>query len=273
MTGPDLKYARIAQERRDDLGVVACVTLANARRMNSLSSAVMGDFIRAMETVSADPDLRAIVVTGDGDRAFMGGADIHEMNGLDAAGARTFITTVHHMCRSVREAPVPVIARVNGICLGAGLELAAACDLRVAVDHASFGMPEVNVGLPSVVEAALLPQLVGWGRTRQLVYTAEVIDARTALAWGLVEEVASPEALNDAVERFVRPIVEAAPRAVRLQKELVRHWEEMGPTAAVEEGIRNFFRAYETDEPRRYTQRIIDEIRARKAARNREFQQ
>ena len=89
--------------------------------------------------------------------------------------------------------PVPVIARINGYALGAGLEVAAACDLRVASSNAVFGMPEVKVGIPSVVEAALLPGLIGWGRTRELLLFGENIDAATALAWGLVEQVVAPD--------------------------------------------------------------------------------
>src|SRR5207244_8050030 len=106
--------------------------------------------------------------------------------------------------------------------LGAGLEVAAACDLRVAADTAFFGMPEVKVGVPSVVEAALLPRLIGWGRTSRLLLTAETIGAAKAEAWGLVEEVVPLAALDEAIERCVGAIVEATPLAVGAQKRLVR---------------------------------------------------
>src|SRR6185437_11306337 len=103
---------------------------------------------------------------------------------------------VHRCCDGFRRLPAPVIACIDGYALGAGLELAAACDLRVASDRAQFGMPEVRVGIPSVVEAALLPLLVGHGRARRLLLTGETIDAATALAWGLVDAVAPPERLD-----------------------------------------------------------------------------
>lgn len=261
---------RVATEARGAHGQVATVTIDNAARMNSLSSAVIAAFVDAVERASADPDLRVLVVTGAGGRSFIGGADIFEMNGLDPLGARRFITGVHRLCHVLRECPVPTIARIDGWCLGAGLEAAAACDLRVASDTSMFGMPEVRVGLPSVVEAALLPQLVGWGRAKQLVYTAENIDAKTALAWGLVEEVVPAAELDAAVERMVGPIVESAPRAVRLQKELVRQWEASSPDAAIEAGIRIFARAYETDEPRQWTGKVVAELEARRAAKRKE---
>jgi enoyl-CoA hydratase/carnithine racemase len=168
------------------------------------------------------------------------------------------------MCKVLRDLPVPVIARVNGYCLGAGLEVMAACDLHIAGDNAVFGMPEVKIGLPSVVEAALLPQLIGWGRTKLLLYTGDNIDARTALEWGLVEQVVPAADLDAAVGSRVRSIVESGPKAVRLQKELIREWEAMPVGDAIEAGIRCIVRAYQTDEPARMVGEAIRRLKARK---------
>src|SRR5205814_5407868 len=130
------------------------------------------------------------------DKAFVGGANIDEMAEFAGpAEARNFILKVHACCKAIRDTPVPVIAAINGWCLGAGLEIAAACDLRLAANTARFGMPEVKLGLPSVVEAALLPALIGWGRTRRILMTGETFDAAAALAWGLVDEVHAPARL------------------------------------------------------------------------------
>jgi enoyl-CoA hydratase/carnithine racemase len=164
---------------------VAVVTIENAARLNALNTAVMAELIAAVERLGPDKDLRAVVLRGAGERAFIGGADIDEMAGLDASAARGFITLVHRSCNVFRRLPVPVIARIQGYVLGAGVEVAAACDIRVASTDAQFGMPEVRLGVPSVVEAALLPQLIGWGRTRQWLLTGDTIDAATAQAWGL----------------------------------------------------------------------------------------
>src|SRR5439155_1086231 len=125
----------------------------------------------AVKALEVDPELRLVIVTGAGERAFVGGADINELAALDTDSAREFITLVHRCCDGFHRLPVPVIARIDGYALGAGLELAAACDLRVASNRAVFGMPEVRVGIPSVVEAALLPQLIGYGRARRLLLT------------------------------------------------------------------------------------------------------
>ena len=126
---------------------------------------------------------------------------------------------------------------MEGYTLGAGLEVAAACDMRIAADNAFFGMPEVKVGVPSVVEAALLPRLIGWGRTSRMLLTAENIDAAKAEAWGLVEEVVPAAKLDAAVERCVNAIVEATPLSVRAQKRLMRRWERLSLDEAVQAGI------------------------------------
>jgi enoyl-CoA hydratase len=191
-----------------------------------------------------------LIVTGEGDRAFVGGANPHELGALNPPKARDFLTLIHRMCKVLRDLPVPVIARVNGFCLGAGLEVMAACDMHIASDNAVFGMPEVKIGLPSVVEAALLPQLIGWGRTKLLLYTGDNIDARSALDAALVQWVTS--------------IVESGPKAIRLQKELIREWEAMPVNDAIEAGIRCISRAYQTAEPTRMVSEAIQRLKTRR---------
>ena len=192
----------VAREDRPEGGYLARLTIDNAAKLNSLNRELMLEIVDAVKALEAEPELRLVIVTGAGDRAFIGGADINELAALDPDSAREFITLVHRCCGGFHRLPVPVIARIDGYALGGGLELAAACDLRVASDRAVFGMPEVRVGIPSVVEAALLPQLIGWGRTKLLVYTGDNIDARTALEWGLVEKVV-PAAELDAARAAV----------------------------------------------------------------------
>jgi enoyl-CoA hydratase/carnithine racemase len=224
----------------------------------------MAAFIAAVREAARDPALRCLIVTGEGERSFMGGANLLELEGLNPDTARAFLTQVHTMSRVLRELPVPAIARVNGFCLGAGLEVMAACDMHIASDNAVFGMPEVRIGLPSVVEAALLPQLIGWGRTKVLLYTGDNIDAAAALEWGLVERVVPLPRLDAAVEEWVAPIVSAGPRAIRLQKELIREWEAMPVNDAIQAGIRMMGRAYETDEPHRMVAAARARLRERK---------
>ncbi|MEO8715830.1 MAG: enoyl-CoA hydratase [Acetobacteraceae bacterium] len=244
---------------------IATITVDRAAKLNALNSEMVEALASAATSVGQEAGLRAVVLRGAGTRAFIGGADIAEMGALaDAAAARAFITRVHRACDALRRIPVPVIARVQGYALGAGLEIAASCDLRVASEGASFGMPEVRIGLPSVVEAALLPGLIGWGRARRLLLTGETIDAARALAWGLVEEVVADAALDAAVERVLASVLASAPNAVRLQKELVGAWEDLPLREAVQRGIDVFERAWRTEEPRRTIADFLDAERRRK---------
>lgn len=232
-------------------GTVAYLTFDNRAKLNTLNRALMTEFIGKVEGLGQRDDLRALVLSGAGGKAFIGGANIPEMAALDADSARDFITLVHQTCDCLRRLPVPVIAAIDGYALGAGLEVAASCDLRVATTRAKFGMPEVKVGLPSVVEAALIPRLIGFGRAREMMMLGETIDAGTALRWGLVERVVPPEALDAQIESVVAALLSAGPRAVRQQKALMREWEKLLADAAISAGIDAFVRAYETDEPRR----------------------
>ncbi len=230
---------------------IAFVTIHNERKLNTLNSALLEEFALAVEGLAGDETLRATVLTGAGERAFIGGADVDEMVQLDAISARAFIGRVHRCCDALRAAPFPVIARMMGYTLGAGLELAAACDLRVAAETAVFGMPEVKLGIPSVVEAALLPTLIGWGRTRRLLLLGETITAAEAATWGLVEMVVQARDLDHAVQSWTASLLQAGPRAVRLQKALIRRWEDLPLSEAVRAGIDAFSSAWETDEPNR----------------------
>lgn len=222
-------------------GSVAHVTYDYARRLNVLNPPALEDLTKTFLALAKEDDLRVVVFSGAGGKAFIGGADINHMAGMkQAEDGRAFITLVHELCQSIRDCPVPVICRMEGYTLGAGLEVAAACDIRIAADDAHFGMPEVKVGVPSVVEAALLPRLIGWGRTSWMLLTAENIDAATADRWGMVEQVVAAAKLSGAVERCVRSIVEGTPKAVRGQKRLMRRWERLSLDEAVQAGIDAF---------------------------------
>jgi enoyl-CoA hydratase/carnithine racemase len=257
----------IARETCREGGHLIRLTIDNPEKRNSLNRVLMERIVAAAEELAVDPELRLVILSGAGGRAFVGGADIGEIAALDRDGARGFITLVHRCCDAFRRLPVPVIARIDGYTLGAGLELAASCDLRVASVTSQFGMPEVGIGIPSVVEAALLPQLVGWGRARRLLLTGETIDAAEALRWGLVDAVAPVAALDEAVDRLARPILAAGPQAIRLQKALIREWEGLPAEAAITRGIDCFVRAFDSDEPNHMARAALAAMRARRGAR------
>jgi enoyl-CoA hydratase len=245
---------------RDSRGV-ARLTICNAGPLNILGSEVIQAVQEGLEVLAADRQIRVLVLAGESPKSMIGGADIKEMAGLDRNSAEKFITGLRDLCEAVRAFPAPVIARIPGWCLGGGLEVAAASDFRVAAYDAKFGMPEVRVGIPSVIHAALLPRLIGWGRARWLVMTAENIDAATALAWGLVDVVAAEGGLDAAVEKTIEALLKCGPEALRAQKALLRQWEELPLTKSVNLSIEVFGRSFLTDEPRRLMREFIDRKR------------
>ena len=237
--------AAIRVERRG--GVVRCTL--DRPPLNLFEPGLIAALRTTFETLAADATVRVVVLTGAG-RAFTGGMNVHVLRDLDAAGATALITSLHDAIDVVHRAPFPVVAAVNGHALGAGFELVIACDLRVAAAEATFGLPEVRVGVPSVIQAALLPPLVGPARAADLLLTGQTIDAERALAWGLVNRVVARADLDAAVDAVVEAITACAPGAVRLQKQLIVRWRETDLTSAVRAGIAAFAAAYATGEPR-----------------------
>ena len=238
-------------EERGEKGRVARLVIDHPGKLNVLSRALIDEFGEAIRSLADVAKLRVLVLSGAGERAFIGGADIRDLARLTRETAADFITALHRVCDGLRHLPVPVIARINGYALGAGLEVAAACDLRIASTEAHFGMPEVRVGIPSVIEAALLPGLIGRGRTRRLLLTGETIDAAEAERWGLIDWRLPAAQLDAAVEELIDAILACGPEAIRLQKQLIREWEDLPLSQAVERGIASFASAFESDEPQR----------------------
>ena len=251
----DLVLTRVEERAA---GRIAYVTVDNPGKRNALGIAGKKQLTGAFRSLGKDHRLRVAVLTGAGERSFIAGADIAEMQGLQPRGARQEHTWTHRACESIRNLPVPVIARVNGYCFGAGMELASSCDMRIGAATAKFGMPEVRFGIPSGMEACLLPQLMGWGKTRELVYTGAHIDAAEAFRCGFLERLAEPAALDAGVEEWISAILAAGPRAIRLQKRLVRDWERLSIPRAIEAGIRACVAARATDEPRQLMQAFLE---------------
>jgi len=228
-------------------GGIADIFLNRPEKSNALNTALLEELLSVLKEIAASPGLRVVVLGGNG-KSFCGGADVAEMSQLKPSTAKKFITRIHLCCDAIRKLPVPVVARLHGVVIGAGLELAASCDLRVAAEGTRFAMPEVKLGIPSVVEAALLPRLIGAGRAAWLVLTGEAIDARTALEWGLVEELA-PD-LDQGIKVLLERLKAADRSALSAQKRLLQLWEEAPLTRAVAASIGVFTRSYASGRPR-----------------------
>ncbi|KAK3687054.1 hypothetical protein LTR37_019216 [Vermiconidia calcicola] len=203
----------------------ATLSISNPSKLNIVNSPLIKELINACRELSKDDALRAVVLTGAPTAAgkspsFIGGADIKQMSQMSSYDeAREFISLIHDGCAALRDIPVPVIARVHGFALGAGLEIMASCDLRIATQDSVFGMPEVKIGLPSVVEAAYLPSLI-------------------AEQWGLIERLVADEAaLDQAVDEWLGLIVGMGPKCIRSQKKLMQKWENSSADEAIDAGV------------------------------------
>jgi enoyl-CoA hydratase len=236
-------------------GGVARIFLNRPQKVNALDSSMLHALATLVEGLQEEKTLRVVVLAGRG-KVFCGGADVGELAGLDASSAPAFVARVHRVCTAIRALPVPVVARLHGAVIGAGLEIAAACDLRIAAHGTRFAMPEVRLGIPSVVEAALLPRLMGSGRAAWLVLTGEAIDAERACAWGLVEELFADAELERATGRLVQSLLAGDARALSLQKELLELWDEAPLAASIDASLARFSEAYAAGVPaalRRHT--------------------
>lgn len=255
MTNPIPSFAH-ANVTRDERGIYT-LQITDAKSLNILASPVTLSLTEAFCWISQQQDALALVIRGSGEKAFIGGANIYEMAELDPQEARSFITRLRQLCETVAAIPVPTIARIPGFCLGAGLELAAACDIRLGSTDAVFGMPEVRVGMPSVIHAVLLPSLIGQGATNWLLLTGETIDAEQALRWGFLQFVSEPATLDALIERTIAPIAASGPCAVRSQKALLSYWAKSSIEAGLDRSVHTFGETFTTDEPRRYMEPFL----------------
>src|SRR5580698_9722277 len=196
-------------------GTIAIWTIQRPDRMNSLSRELLLAFGRLSREVASNPSVRAVVITGAGDKAFCAGADLKERRGMSENDIRVQVDLYRSELGPLDRCPKPVVAAINGVALGGGLELALVCDLRVAAAHAELGLPETSIGIiPGAGGTQRLPRVVGEGRAKEMILLARRISAAEALAWGLVNRVtpAGASVVDDAVS-WVRPIAEGAPLA------------------------------------------------------------
>ncbi|MCB1747888.1 MAG: enoyl-CoA hydratase/isomerase family protein [Gammaproteobacteria bacterium] len=242
----EIRFESVAGARLADVG------LRGAKALNLVDEHILRDAAAAFASLAATPDLRCVLLHGQDQRAFVGGANLAALHALDAGKAESFIRAVHEFCAALRQAPVPVIAVMQGFCLGAGLEIAAACDIRIGDHSVRCGMPEVRVGVPSVVEAALLPGLIGWGKARELMLRGHIIDAGESRAVGLLQHLVDTGELSALAHAIAADIAAGTPGAIAAQKALFLSWEDLPVSLGIERGVDAFVRAYEAgDEPQR----------------------
>lgn len=244
----------------DDRGI-ATLSIHGRKALNIVGTPEITSLTAQIQALGDAPGLRVLVLRGRDERAFIGGADILEMAALTPETATGFITRLKDLCEAVRLCPVPVIAQLEGWCLGGGLEVALACDLRLGSTASTYGMPEVKVGIPSVIHAALLPRRVGTSAAAWLLLTGENIGAAEAHRLDLLNELHAPEALAAAVQARAAQLAALGPQVLRQQKRMLRAWERMTVEEAVAASVAEFGAAFTTGEPQRHMQAFIDRRR------------
>ncbi len=211
-----MPYENIIVSKEDGIGFV---TINRPRALNALNTATLREMEAALGELERAEDVRVIIVTGAGDRAFVAGADISEMAGFGPLEAEAFAALGQEVMMKIQRWPKPVIAAINGFALGGGCELALACDIRIASESARFGQPEVKLGVPPGFGGTQrLARLIGPGRAREWILSGEMYDAAEALRVGLVERVVPPDKLMEEAKKLARAIASRGPIAVKLAK-------------------------------------------------------
>lgn len=227
---------------------VRTITFDRPAKLNALTAAELTEVTRLVQEPGAD--VRALVFTGAGDRAFSAGMHVDSFDGLAPADARGLITKVRDFVGGVRTSPLPTMAVVNGYCLGAAFELALACDLRVSADTAQYGLPEVKVGIPSVVDASLLQEHVGLAMAKEIILTGDLYDAAEMHRLGLLNRVVARERLAAEAAELLARVTRHTPTVLASQKRLFEAWLNTSLRVGIEQSVDEFARVFESPETR-----------------------
>jgi enoyl-CoA hydratase len=244
---PDAVSAFLETARDDELCVI---TLNRPEKRNALTTYGIRQLTRALRSAEADARVRGVILAGAGP-SFCAGVDLREFAHGTPISGNNLIRALAEVCDTARGLTKPVAVAVQGHCLGGALELAACADLRICTPDARFGMPEVWLGIPSVIDAVMLPLVVGAGRARELLLTGDPIDASTALSWGLVNAVAPLDQLLEATAQSLRRITRHDPEVIAAQKRLHQQWLDLAYSDAIEVSISALLEAFSKGRPQR----------------------
>ena len=229
---------------------IAKITINRPEVRNALNQATRWEIREAIEDIKKDKDVRVAIITGAGDKAFVAGADITEFkDATPVIMEERATTTGQQLFNDIEALPMPVIAMINGYCLGGGCELAMACDVRIASENARLGQPEINVGIiPGAGGTQRLPRLVGWGRAKELIYTGKIIDATEAERIGLVDKVVPMDKLDETVNQLAETIATKSPLIMSIAKKTINRGMYTDLAAALSYERSNFAFCFSTED-------------------------
>ena len=242
---------------------IATVTFNRPKALNALNAALIGDLSDALDKIAADEDIRVLVLTGAGDKAFVAGADITELATFNPLSAKHFATFGQNVINKLQNLPIIVIAAVNGFALGGGTEIAIACDFIYASENAKFGQPEINLGLiPGFGGTQRLPRLVGTNMAKELIYTGKMISAAEGNQIGLVNKVVAPDQLMDEVMKVAKEIAAKGKVSLRAAKQAINSGINADLSTGLNIEIDAFALAYSSSDAKEGTKAFLEKRKA-----------
>jgi len=238
---------------------IAVIKLNRPDTLNAFSPEMLNELDNVLDEINRDNTIRAVIITGEGERAFSAGADLKTASSLDEAGARKYLEQGQRLFKKVEDLNKPVIAAINGWALGGGLELAAACDIRIASEEAKLGSPEVRIGLiPGWGGTQRISKIIGVGRAEELILTGGQIGAKDAEKIGLVNKVVSKDELMSTANWTAGQIAANAPIAVRVAKTLVKKSPELGIVEGNRLELDGIMQCFRTEDVREGIQSVFE---------------
>ncbi len=255
-----MSYSTILLQRQTQ---IARVTLNRPDVLNAMNGAMLAEIRAALAEIARDDAVRVVVIDSASPRAFSAGIDVAYVKDLDAWGARGIGQELHLTFGAIRTLEKPVIAQIDGLCLGAGLELAISCDILIASDRSEFGLPNIKRGIPAIVEAAILPQAIGIVNTRELAFTGRNWDAAKAERRGLVNAVVPASEIAAEVQRWADELAAFSPHALAAQKDIIHKWMTTDLEAAIDFSINTVGLNWTTRDQREGMQSFLEKREAR----------
>lgn len=246
----------------DRLGRIAKITINRPDKLNALNIKTRQELAEALDELRVDDEIRVVVITGAGEKAFVAGADINEFAGRTAVQQRT-VMKARSIFTAAEDFPKPLIAMINGFCLGGGCELALSCDIRIAGERARFGQPEINLGIiPGGGGTQRLTRLIGEGKAMQMILTGEMIDAQEAWRLGLVNEVHPVDQLEDKTMEMAAKIADKSPIALSMAKTAVKNAARMNLREGLDSEIDLFALCFSSEDKEEGVRAFIEKRKA-----------
>ena len=241
-----MSYNNLLYDKEDGIGIV---TINRPKLLNALNGEVHAELYKIFQEIEDDPGVRVVILTGSGERAFVAGADIAEMQLQSSLEIGSFIGTGRKAFDRIYSLSKPVIAAVNGFALGGGCELAMCCDVIIASENAKFGQPEINLGIiPGAGGTQRLARLIGMTRAKELIYTGDIIDAKTAFMIGLVNKVVPPDSLMTEAKGLAQKLLGKSSIALSLAKKAINTGADMGLPSGLDLEAQCFARCFATED-------------------------